>query len=266
MSEEKTRIVPRTPPKVASDQITFSCENGHRIVVAAKLAGKRGTCSKCGIAVVIPARNGGPVAVDTGQKAESQEPAVVAAPEEIVISTAAAVEPAPADDPAVAEESAAAEESPPRTDEFAGLFDTVSAAQSPGSGAGAGAEYAIEVSADGAAPPELGSSGIGNVVANEPTEGYANDYDAGGVADNPTAQLVTRLWAEREHGGKFEIHVTGGGVILPQWYEPRWSRGTHGLFANQAADGTVTLTAVAWESVQKIVVRQVEGLPDGMFE
>jgi hypothetical protein len=72
--------------------------------------------------------------------------------------------------------------------------------------------------------------------------------------------------SEREHGGKFEIHVTGGGVILPQWYEPRWSRGTHGLFANQAADGTVTLTAVAWESVQKIVVRQVEGLPDGMFE
>lgn len=256
MSEEKTRIVPRTPPKVASDQITFSCENGHRIVVAAKLAGKRGTCSKCGIAVVIPAREGGPVAVDTGHPAESQEPAAVAAPEEIVISAA----------PAVAEEPAAAEESPPRKDEFAGLFDAVSADQPPGSGAGAGVEYAIEVSADGAAPSELGSSGIGNVVANEPTEGYANDYDSAGIADNPTAQLVTRLWAEREHGGKFEIHVTGGGVILPQWYEPRWSRGTHGLFANQAADGTVTLTAVAWESVQKIIVRQVEGLPDGMFE
>ena len=114
--------------------------------------------------------------------------------------------------------------------------------------------------------PEVGSSGIGNVVANEPADDYANDYDSAGVADNPTAQLVARLWAEREHGGKFEIHVTGGGVILPQWYEPRWSRGTHGLFANQAADGTVTLTAVAWESVQTIVVRQVEGLPDGMFE
>jgi hypothetical protein len=261
MSEEKTRIVSRTPPKVAPDQITFACENGHRIVVAAKLAGKRGTCSKCGIPVVIPTREGGPVAIDAGQKAESAEPAAVAAPDEIVISTAAAVDPA-----AVAEEPAAAEESPSRKDEFAGLFDVLSADQSPGSSAGAGAEYAIEVSADGEAASEPGSSGIGNVVANEPTEGYANDYDADGVADNPTAQLVTRLWAEREHGGKFEIHVTGGGVILPQWYEPRWSRGTHGLFANQAADGTVTLTAVAWESVQKIIVRQVEGLPDGMFE
>lgn len=246
MSEEKTRIMPRKPPNAASDQITFSCDNGHRIVVPAKLAGKRGTCSKCGIPVVIPAREGGPVAVGTGHPAESQEPAVEAA--------------------AVAEEPAAAEESPPRKDEFAGLFDAVSAGQAPGSGAGAGAEYAIEESADGAAPSEPGSSGIGNVVANEPTEGYQNDYESAGIAENPTAQLVARLWAEREHGGKFEIHVTGGGVILPQWYEPRWSRGTHGLFANQAADGTVTLTAVAWESVQKVIVRQVEGLPDGMFE
>ena len=55
MSEEKTRIVPRSEPKLAADAITFKCANGHRIVVPAKLAGKRGTCSKCGIALVIPA-------------------------------------------------------------------------------------------------------------------------------------------------------------------------------------------------------------------
>jgi hypothetical protein len=83
---------------------------------------------------------------------------------------------------------------------------------------------------------------------------------------HPTSQLVARLWAEREHGGIVELHLTGGSVILPEWYEPLWSRGTHGLFASQAADGTVTLTAVAWDSIQKVVVRQVQGLPDGMFE
>jgi hypothetical protein len=27
----------------------------------------------------------------------------------------------------------------------------------------------------------------------------------------------------------------------------------------------VTLTAVAWDAIEKIVVRQVQGLPDGMF-
>ena len=254
MSEEKTRIVPRTPPKAAGDQITFSCANGHRIVVPAKLAGKRGACSKCGIAVVIP----GP----GGQADAGKQPTAAPAPEEFAIS-------APAQEhqtPTIVEEAPPVEESPPRQDEFAGLFDAVSADQSRGSGAGSGVGAAAGVSAEEELQPEIGSSGIGNVVANEPTDGYANDYDAAGIADNPTAQLVARLWAEREHGGKFEIHVTGGGVILPQWYEPRWSRGTHGLFANQAADGTVTLTAVAWDSVQKVIVRQVEGLPDGMFE
>ena len=67
-------------------------------------------------------------------------------------------------------------------------------------------------------------------------------------------------------GGIVEVHITGGSVILPEFYEPRWSVGSHGLFASRAADGTVTLTAVAWDSIQKIIVRQVEGLPDGMFE
>jgi hypothetical protein len=83
---------------------------------------------------------------------------------------------------------------------------------------------------------------------------------------NPTALLMARLFREMEHGGIVEVHLTGGSVILPEWYESRWSGGTHGLFASRAADDTVTLTAVAWDSIQKIVVRQVEGLPDGMFE
>ena len=83
---------------------------------------------------------------------------------------------------------------------------------------------------------------------------------------NPTAALVARLFQEMEHGGIVEVHVAGGSVILPEFYEPRWSVGSHGLFASRAADGTVTLTAVAWDSIQKIIVRQVNGLPDGMFE
>ena len=104
------------------------------------------------------------------------------------------------------------------------------------------------------------------MLANEAGQGDAEPYEIAVAADNPTAQLVARLWVERGHGGIVEIHIAGGGVILPEWYEPQWSRGTHGLFASQAADGSVTLTAVAWDSIQKIVVRQVEGLPDGMFE
>jgi hypothetical protein len=81
---------------------------------------------------------------------------------------------------------------------------------------------------------------------------------------HPTADLVARLWAERDHGGKVEVHHADG-VIVPDWYDVTWSRGTHGVFGSQAPDGTITITAVAWSAVQKVIVRQVQTLPADMF-
>jgi hypothetical protein len=244
MSEEKTRIVPRADAKAGSGTITFQCDNGHRINVPAKLAGKRGTCSKCGIAVVIPLA-GQP------QPAPAPQPAFDAAavaPPEPVAAEAFAEQPAaiPAPDA-------------PAADQFANLFEGPSAA------APAVEDVAIEINDAGGESVTGGGSGVGDVVAGYAPEQFAGP-DETTIVENPTAQLVARLWLERGHGGVVELHLTGGGVILPEWYEARWSRGTHGLFASQAADGTVTLTAVSWESIQKVVVRQVEGLPDGMFE
>jgi hypothetical protein len=83
---------------------------------------------------------------------------------------------------------------------------------------------------------------------------------------HPLAQLVARLWAEREHGGVIELHLSGGAMLVPEWFDEKHSRSTHGLFAAQAADGTVTMTVVPWDEVTRVVVRGVEGLPDGMFE
>jgi hypothetical protein len=80
------------------------------------------------------------------------------------------------------------------------------------------------------------------------------------------ARLVRRLWSEREHGGIVELHLTGGAMLVPEWFDAKLSQDTHGLFAIQAADGTVTMTIVPWDSIQRVVVRGVVGLPDGLFE
>ena len=88
--------------------------------------------------------------------------------------------------------------------------------------------------------------------------------EGGDAPWHPTADLVARLWAEREHGGQIEVHHADG-VIVPNWYDVTWSRGTHGVFGSQAPDGTVTITAVAWSSVQKVIVRPVQTLPADMF-
>jgi hypothetical protein len=239
MSEEKTRIVPRAAGSGGGASITFQCGNGHRINVPAKLAGKRGTCSKCGVAVVIPMASA--LVEQTPPPADLEAPVEIAA--EPVAAATEALELAPA------------------SDVFAGLFTGSAAPEPP-----VAEQVLVEVPGGATETASGEGSVVGDVVAGYgPEEFAAPDEDA--AAENPTAQLVARLWLERAHDGVVEIHLAGGAVpILPEWYEPRWSRGTHGLFASQAADGTVTLTAVAWDSVQKIIVRGVKGLPDGMFE
>lgn len=102
----------------------------------------------------------------------------------------------------------------------------------------------------------------------EPLEVQAEpQFPVSGADDapwHPTADLVARLWAERDHGGAVEVHHADG-VLVPDWYDVTWSRGTHGVFGSQAPDGTVTITAVAWSAVQKVIVRQVQTLPADMF-
>ena len=245
MSDEKTRIIPRkqteaatSEPRRVGEKIVFFCPNGDKIVVPAKLAGKRGLCTKCKVAVVIPIV-GKPAAAEPAIAVElpDVEAAPTAEPEAVDVEATAGAEP----EAVVAEPEAAAVPPPPNPSaEWTFVAETEASHVGLDLGPSGGTEGAWAIPS----PPE-----------------------AGGGAEHPAARLVARLWVERDHhGGIVELHLSGGSVILPEWYEPNWSRGTHGLFASQAVDGSVTLTAVAWDTIEKIVVRQVQGLPDGMFE
>jgi hypothetical protein len=255
VSDEKTRIIPRkqaaaatSEPRLVGDKIVFFCPNGDKIVVPAKLAGKRGLCTKCKVAVVIPVvgkqATAAPVfpgEVSEVEAAPAVEPEAGDAEEPVVAEPEAEVSEAPVAEPVVTDpEGAAAPPLPAPSAEwtFVAAAEASHVGLDFGPAGGAAGAWAVP------APP-----------------------DAGGGAEHPAARLVARLWVERDHhGGIVELHLSGGSVILPEWYEPNWSRGTHGLFASQAVDGSVTLTAVAWDTIEKIVVRQVQGLPDGMFE
>jgi hypothetical protein len=238
MSEADAGQVDGQPPApVFTDgTIIFHCPRGHRLVVAAKYAGKRGRCDKkgCGAPVTIPVP---PPVVEP-----SMAPPAVAGE--------------PVDLPVVAEEmpADAGPELAPATD----AATTDAAGDHQLDAGGGGWDF---ISAAGPPPASAGGAPFDEAFSDVRA---APDHDAG--FGNPTARLVARLWEERDHGGIVELHLAGGSVILPEWYEVNWSRGTHGLFASQAPDGTVTLTAVAWDTIQKVVVRQVRDLPDGLFE
>lgn len=233
--EEKTRVVSGKAGDAesaqATDRIVFACPNGHRIVADRSHAGKRGTCSKCGVSVEIP-----------GGAAHQQafgQPVVVAPPPPLVVPD----EVIPAPNSEATEQSAA----PP----FLAL----------GSEAGGSTDHEQEVwdftgghaSAEAPAAAEV-----------EAWSGVEPGGFVGGDGVNPTAQLLARLWLERNHGGVIELHLEGGSVILPEWFDANWSSGTHGLFASKAGE-SITITAVAWDTVRKVVVRNLSEMPDDMF-
>jgi hypothetical protein len=249
-----------SPASVApAPKIVFRCENGHRLVVDAEMAGHRGKCSKCGVAVRIPINRQSPPksprvaqtkAVGHREDAAAESPAV--APN---TATAAATAAPPAAAAAAAAEPFDARQQADEKDAKEGgqsdlpedMFSGIEATSDSHVSATEIVDFSQQLSPTDAVPPEPELS-----VPEGPV--------------NPTASLVARLFQEMEHGGIVEVHIAGGSVILPEFYERRWSAGSHGLFASRAADGTVTLTAVAWDSIQKIIVRQVDGLPDGLFE
>ena len=273
MSDEKTRVLTAAeaaglavePPRFVNGKIVFFCPNGHRLVVAEVHAGKRGRCDKagCGVAVVIPARPPAGQAAFAGIGEAAEEPTADEAPE---------AEPADADAggglpaafPAVATAAVAEPDAAQGSAEQTADGDDA-AAEPADAAAGDAADWQFGGVAGDAGGAEVGAVEEAASPA-APWGGFEGAEPEGEAFDNPTARLVARLWVERDHGGVVELHLTGGSVILPEWYESRWSRGTHGLFASQAPDGSITLTAVAWEAIQKVVVRQVQGLPDGMFE
>jgi hypothetical protein len=241
VADKKTRVLTSAEqqnlrllrPKTSGDKIVFFCSNGHRIVAPLENVGLVGACSKCNVPVKVPAApSPGPTAAGAAPEAPDGT--------RIVRSDAEVRMSAPAGPPPVA---------PPPP----------------------GEEPAAEAAVDppGQSDEAAGWNFLGGAEADEGGEAWPGPGEDGFAfdSDNPTAVLLGRLWEEQQHGGLVQVHLKDGGLILPQEYAPRWSQGTHALFASSEADGTITLTAVAWDAIQKIVVRNLkDGLPPGMFD
>jgi hypothetical protein len=221
-----------TPRRVTGPMIAFRCPNGHVGGVPAHLAGKRARCPQCKTPMTIPVPAGSPAAANPlADNPLDGNP----------------LDGNPLDDNPLA----------------ANPFDDNPLAADP---LEANPLDALTVAA-GPAPddlPLLEPEPVGGPALPMQPETTAPLAEAGDAPWHPTADLVARLWAEREHGGHIEVHHADG-VIVPDWYDVAWSRGTHGVFGSQAPDGTMTITAVAWSSVQQVIVRQVQTLPADMF-
>jgi hypothetical protein len=243
--------------KTSPEWINFFCSNGHALKVRITEAGKKGSCKKCKEQFVIPTESQtAPLVVvqpiiettknpitsksPVGENEKAFTPPVVPP---VVPASVLPRENAPV---IFALPSQEIPEVPITLDDpdLNRLFDSVN-------------ESAV------ASSVHASLSSIRSNIVEVPLSQQSSTLSA---SVHPTASLVARLWEERRLGGVVEIHMAGGGMIIPDWYDEKWSRGTHGLFASQAQDESVTLTAVAWDSILKIIVRKLKGVPDGMFE
>ncbi len=95
-----------------------------------------------------------------------------------------------------------------------------------------------------------------------------DEFTAGLIESGPQAManLFDTLWSQRGEAGSVELYLRGGEILTPHWYAPQLSHHSYGMFAFQEQDGSHTMTAVHWEAVERIALRGMPSLPDGMFE
>jgi hypothetical protein len=246
----------------ADDMILFLCPNGHRLHGLKQLAGKVGQCPHCDARFEIPF----PYDTDEGEEAgrDGLDDTVTEDP----LSDFGESEPAGA----AGGQQPVFEEHPPErpresdTPSKRGLLEAVRATGSSIVGrltGRSGKRKAAQsdpspIPAPFPLPPPEPSSPATPPPPSPPAPAARPIH--------PLADLVARLWSERDHGGVIELHLRGGALLAPDWFDAHHSQGTHGLFASQAADGTVAMTIIPWDEVTRVVVRGVVGLPDGLFE
>jgi predicted RNA-binding Zn-ribbon protein involved in translation (DUF1610 family) len=226
--------------------LEFFCPNGHKIVCGNEGAGRSAKCPKCGVQFRIPNTSGatatpmsgmgsGVAVTATGRPGESSLHNPRAMPENTIVFLCP---------------NGHRLNAPARLQGQAG--------QCPH----CGAKFLVPAMNDSESVEEVDLAQLADGEIPQIESGV--EPTSSGI--HPLCQLVRKLWVEKEHGGIFELHLEGGTLIVPDWFDDRLSRQSHGLFGSQAADGTVTMTAVAWDRVVRVVVRNVEGLPEGMFE
>jgi hypothetical protein len=231
--------------------LEFNCPNGHRIVCQDELAGRDAKCPKCGVAFRIPATSGAPAVRLAGVAGGAAPVTATGSPGESSLNNPVA--------------------RPPAENTIVFLCPNGHRLNAPARMQGQ-AGQCPHCSAKFLIPNMSETEQVEEVDLASIADRELGPLDAGvdpalqRSAINPLCQLMRTLWNEKQQGGVVELHLKGGTMLVPDWFDERLSRQSHGLFASQSADGTVTMTAVAWDKVARVVVRNVEGLPEGLFE
>lgn len=235
--------------------ITFLCPKGHRLTCPDELAGKPGKCPKCGVVVRIPTAT--PPSGSDGEESR--------------IETA---------DDNLTTNDLAADQIIFLCPNGHRLHGPASLSGRPGQCPHCGVRFLVpspddeeeEEQSEPFIEQENGSLPLNDLVIQIDTSkggsskssksGFTSSSSVSTTA-NPTAALLTQLWRFKAQGASIEIHLGEGKLLEPDQFSTK--NASHALFASEEPGGTHTVTAVAWTSIERIVVRGLEQLPKEWF-
>ncbi len=79
---------------------------------------------------------------------------------------------------------------------------------------------------------------------------------------HPTADLLARMWEYKLGGATLEIRLSSGETLIPDHFSAKSAASTHALLAAVERDGTHTVYLVAWDAIQRVLLRGVKKLPE----
>lgn len=261
--------------------IEFLCPNGHRIHCPEEQAGRAAKCPRCGVKFRIPSLSEADTLSPAADESEAAEPEL----------TDSGVQPTPSGQPgdsAVGRQEieflcpnghrlhgpatlqGRAGECPECGSRFRiPTYDEVSEEE--------GME--LDISLGGADEESSSGATLSRVDRVEepprrppPRQGITRERPAMAISEagsdlttrgHPLAKLFAKLWAEKPANEAIELHFGDGETLVPDHFLKGLSQQSHAVFAVKEPGGTYTLTAVAWESVTRVLVQGLKQLPEG---
>jgi hypothetical protein len=242
--------------------ITFNCPQGHRLTCPDELAGKPGKCPKCGVVVRVPQASTAVAAAVPSQPPSDDEPASQLESAGDGVTTG----------------NLAADQIIFLCPNGHRLHGSAGLAGRPGQCPHCGVKFLVpspDEEEEGEPFAEEDATGMpfDDVVIQIDTSGKIGSSKSGKAAASsnlslpasapPLAALLSKVWRYKAQGASVEIHLGDGKLLEPDQISLKDAN--HALFTSREASGSHTLTAVAWSSIERIVVRGLEQPPKEWF-
>lgn len=260
--------------------LQFLCPNGHKVHCPEDRAGLAAKCPRCGVKFRIPTIE---ELGSAGQPEAPTESSVKAGSSSGGETTASGVDLGTATGPDEIEflcpndhllhGPAALQGRPGRCPQCGSRFripsyqdqDEFTAEASEPSAEGGGSTTdasAVELAGSEQELGEAGSAAATDALAAvAAASGVAGGTSLSGTK-HPAAQLVGRLWRFKAQGATVEIRYGEGHRLTPDEFIRGLASPTHGVFAVKEPNGTFTLTAMPWDSIQVVIARGVRQLSE----